>query len=99
MAELLRCSIDSLHAHSVEIFCPSTDGDGQAAVAAKIGYRASGKPVGEVTVNGLEEHEEVFEAAVALVRAVEKAFSTTIGVISDDTEHSTGEPPAGLSDF
>lgn len=99
MADLLKCSIDSLHAHSIEIFNPDAAGT-HAAVKAKIGYGVAGKPVGEVSVDGLEQNEDVIEAARNLVAAVEKAFAPTVGIISElDEKKPEEDPPPGITDF
>jgi len=68
-------------------------------VSAKIGYGVSGKPAGEVSVEGLEDDEAVAEAAVALILAVEKAYAPTVGTVVDKEKPSSGEPPAGIIDF
>ena len=98
MAELLTCSIDSLHAHSLTIFNPKAYG-GEPRVSAKIGFGAGGKPVGEVSVEGLEENDEVSKAAMALVKAVEEAYAPTVGTVVSDLKPTGGEPPAGIIDF
>jgi len=99
MADLLKCNIDSLHAHSIEVFSSDAAGS-HAVIKAKIGFSVAGKPVGEVSVDGLEQNEDVIEAARLLVAAVEKAFAPTVGIISELDEKKPEEnPPAGITDF
>ena len=95
MADIMKCSIDSLHAHNIEIINPETQKEFYV-ISAKIGYGVGGKAVGEVVVNGLEVHKEVQEATKLLIEAIEKAFAPTIGVLSDDEKTLKGELPSGL---
>ncbi len=92
--DLTKCSIDSIHAYSIEVFNPEAQKE-FCRVSAKIGYGVGGRAVGESIVSGLEKHEEVQEAARVLIEAIEKAFAPTIGVLADDKKLE-GELPSGL---
>jgi hypothetical protein len=98
MAELTKCTIDTIHAHSIEVFNPNAHAS-NPKISAKIGYGVAGRPVGEVSLNGLEQNEIVMEAAKILVEAIEKAFAPTVGTVDELENEAFSEPPPGLADF
>ncbi|MAP23567.1 MAG: hypothetical protein CL582_21780 [Alteromonadaceae bacterium] len=99
MIKIIGCEIDSVHAYGIEISNPDSHGNGPI-VTAKIGYRVGDKPLGgvTVTVNDMEQYENVVEAAKILIENIEKAFAPKIGIIHEtDSDLITSEPPPGIT--
>ena len=99
MIKIIGCEIDSVHAYGIEVSNPDSQGS-NPKVTAKIGYRVGDKPSGGVTINDMEQSENVAEAARILIENIEKAFAPRVGIIHESSpDLITSEPPPGITDF
>tara|TARA_B000000460_G_scaffold246432_1_gene219649 strand:+ start:424 stop:723 length:300 start_codon:yes stop_codon:yes gene_type:complete len=99
MIKIIGCEIDSVHAYGVEISNPDSQGN-SPKVTAKIGYRVGEKPLGGVTINDMDQFENITEAARILIENIEKAFAPRVGIIQQtNPDLITNEPPPGITDF
>ena len=86
MITISACNINEIEALLIQVQ--------HGRVQAEVGFRIDSKPFGSATVSGLDEDEDVRDAAAALQAAVESAVAKRMGSSSD----SVTSIPRGLLD-
>ena len=94
MLELEKCHIDSIGVTDVILRVYNLGSI--MNMTAKFAYFIGNRAVGQVSVDGLEDDEEVSEAIDNLINVLESRYSSTIGLIQ--LEEAPENPPKGILD-